>query len=261
MTTAAAFKIIKPHSERNLAGDITEIWANRELLRVLVRREISVRYRQAVVGLLWVLLQPLLTTAIFTTVFVVFVRIPDTGESYPLFTFAGLAIWQYFSRIVSDGANSLVANSALITKVSLPRMIIPMVAPLAAALDCMIVDGHARGLDGGFRAVRHSCRSLFRLFDCTLACAAQCHLPRRWHSAAIRTPNRDVFEPDCLSCVIGAGKNPLAVRTQSHCGDGECHALRRVGCRSPIAGGPDSILHPYVAFVLGRHGGFSANGG
>jgi lipopolysaccharide transport system permease protein len=138
MTTAATFKIIKPHSKRNLAGDIAEIWANRELLRVLVRREISVRYRQAVVGLLWVLLQPLLTTAIFTTVFVVFVRIPDTGESYPLVTFAGLAIWQYFSRIVSDGANSLVANSALITKVSLPRMIIPMVSPLAAALDCMI---------------------------------------------------------------------------------------------------------------------------
>jgi lipopolysaccharide transport system permease protein len=138
MTTATAFKIVKPHSKRTFAGDIAEIWANRELLRVLARREVSIRYRQAVVGLLWVLLQPLLTTAIFTTVFVVFVRIPDSGQSYPLSVFAGLAIWQYFSRIVSDGANSLVANSALITKISLPRMIIPMVAPVAAALDCVI---------------------------------------------------------------------------------------------------------------------------
>jgi lipopolysaccharide transport system permease protein len=68
---------------------------------------------------------------------VVFVRI-DSGQSYPLNTFAGLAIWQYFSRIVSDGGNSLIANSALITKVSFPRMIIPMVSPLAAALDCFI---------------------------------------------------------------------------------------------------------------------------
>jgi homopolymeric O-antigen transport system permease protein len=138
MTTATTFKIIKPHSERSVAGDIANIWNHRELLRVLVSREISVRYRQAVVGLLWVVLQPLLTTAIFTAVFVVFVRIPVEGESYPLFTFAGLAIWQYFSRIVTDGGNSLVANSALITKVALPRTIIPMVSPVAAAMDCMI---------------------------------------------------------------------------------------------------------------------------
>ena len=108
------------------------------MLRVLVRRDVSIRYRQAIVGLLWVVLQPLLTTAIFTTVFVVFVRIPVTGQSYPLFTFAGLAIWQYFNRIVSDGSGGLIANSALISKISLPRMILPMVSPLAAALDCMI---------------------------------------------------------------------------------------------------------------------------
>ncbi len=138
MTAAAALKIIKPHSERSIAGDLASIWGNRELLRVLVGREISIRYRQAAIGLLWVVLQPLLTTAIFTTVFVVFVRIPLEGKSYPLFAFAGLAIWQYFSRIVSDGGNSLVANSALITKVALPRTIIPLVAPLAAALDCTI---------------------------------------------------------------------------------------------------------------------------
>lgn len=136
--TSTTIKIIKPHSERTFAEDVADIWAHRELLMVLVRREISVRYRQAVIGLLWVVLQPLLTTAIFTTVFVFFVRIPTQEQSYPLFAFAGLAVWQYFNRVVTEGGGSLIANSALITKVSFPRLIIPLVSPLAAALDSLV---------------------------------------------------------------------------------------------------------------------------
>jgi homopolymeric O-antigen transport system permease protein len=136
--TTTTIKIIKPHSERSVADELAAVWAHRELLMVLVRREISIRYRQAVIGLLWVVLQPLITTAIFTTVFVVFVRIPNQEESYPLFAFAGLAVWQYFNRVVVEGSASLIANSALITKVSFPRLIIPLVPPLAAALDCSI---------------------------------------------------------------------------------------------------------------------------
>lgn len=136
--SSMTIKIIKPHSERTLVEDAADIWAHRELLMVLVRREISVRYRQAVIGLLWVVLQPLLTTAIFTTVFVVFVRIPTQEQSYPLFAFAGLAVWQYFNRVVTEGGGSLIANSALITKVSFPRLIIPLVSPIAAALDSLV---------------------------------------------------------------------------------------------------------------------------
>jgi lipopolysaccharide transport system permease protein len=68
----------------------------------------------------------------------VFVRIPSDGQPYPLFAFSGLVVWQFFSRIVVDGTGSLVANSALITKVSFPRQIIPLVPPLAAVLDCLI---------------------------------------------------------------------------------------------------------------------------
>jgi lipopolysaccharide transport system permease protein len=136
--TATTVKIIKPHSERSFAEDVADIWAHRELVLVLARREISVRYRQTVVGLLWVLLQPLVTTAIFTTVFVFFVRIPDQGGSYPLFAFAGIAVWQYFTRIVSEGGNSLISSSALITKVSFPRLIVPLISPIAAGVDCLI---------------------------------------------------------------------------------------------------------------------------
>jgi lipopolysaccharide transport system permease protein len=132
-------KIIKPHSARSLAEDVATVWAHRELVLVLARREISVRYRQTIVGLLWVLLQPLITTAIFTVVFVFFLRIPDQGgDSYPLFAFSGITVWQYFTRIVTDGGNSLVANSSLITKVSFPRLIIPLVSPIAASVDCLI---------------------------------------------------------------------------------------------------------------------------
>jgi lipopolysaccharide transport system permease protein len=136
--TITTLKVIRPHSERSFADDVGSVWMHRELLMVLVRREISVRYRQAIIGLLWVVLQPLLTTAIFTTVFVVFVRIPAQEQSYPLFAFAGIAVWQYFSRTVLEGAGSLVANSALITKVSFPRLIVPLVSPIAAALDSLI---------------------------------------------------------------------------------------------------------------------------
>jgi lipopolysaccharide transport system permease protein len=138
-STAATLKIIKPHSERSFAEDVANVWAHRELVLVLARREISVRYRQTVVGLLWVLLQPLVTTAIFTTVFVFFMRIPDQGGgSYPLFAFAGISVWQYFTRIISDGGNSLVSSSSLITKVSFPRLVIPLVSPIAAGVDCLI---------------------------------------------------------------------------------------------------------------------------
>jgi lipopolysaccharide transport system permease protein len=137
--TTTKVKIIKPHSERLFAEDLADIWAHREMVLVLARREISVRYRQTVVGLLWVLLQPLVTTAIFTTVFVFFIRIPDQGGgSYPLFAFAGITVWQYFTRIVTEGGNSLISSSALITKVSFPRLIIPLVSPIAAGVDCLI---------------------------------------------------------------------------------------------------------------------------
>jgi lipopolysaccharide transport system permease protein len=136
--TSTTIKIIKPHSERTFAQDVAAIWAHCELVLVLTRRELSVRYRQTVVGLLWVVLQPIMTTAIFTTVFVYFIRIPNQGASYPLFAFAGITVWQYFSRIISEGGNSLIANTALITKVSFPRLIIPLVSPLAGAVDCLI---------------------------------------------------------------------------------------------------------------------------
>jgi lipopolysaccharide transport system permease protein len=139
MNPAVTVRIIKPHNERSLTEVVSNIWAHRELAVVLARREIAIRYTQTIVGLLWVLLQPLITTAIFTMVFIFFLRIPDQdGSFYPLFAFSGIVVWQYFTRIITDGGNSLVSSSAMITKVSLPRMIVPLISPIAGGLDCLI---------------------------------------------------------------------------------------------------------------------------
>jgi len=133
-----AMKIIKPIDNRRLVDELADLWRGRGILAVLIRRDISVRYRQAVFGVVWALLQPIVTTAIFTLVFVVFIRLPSQDVPYPVFAFAGLVIWQYFNRAVSEGTLSLVTNSGLITKVYFPRIVIPLVAPCSAALDCLL---------------------------------------------------------------------------------------------------------------------------
>lgn len=131
-------KVIKPIDDRTLVEELTALWRGRGVLAVLVMRDIAVRYRQAVIGVLWALLQPILTTVIFSLVFVVFVKLPSRDVPYPVFAFAGIVVWQYFSRSVSEGAQSLVTNSGLITKVYFPRIVVPLVAPFSAALDCLL---------------------------------------------------------------------------------------------------------------------------
>jgi len=113
--------------------DLKELWAYRDLLMVLIRRDIKVRYQQSVFGVAWVILRPVLSMAIFTLVFGVFARIPSDGYPYPLFVFAGLLPWIYFSTSVLSSGNSLVDSSGLIGKVYFPRLIIPM-APVAGGL-------------------------------------------------------------------------------------------------------------------------------
>ncbi len=134
----SVIRIIKPIDDRRLVEELADLWRGRGILAVLIKRDIAVRYRQASLGILWALLQPVVTTAIFTIVFVVFIRLPSTDVPYPVFAFAGVVIWQYFSRAVTEGTSSLVTNSSLITKVYFPRIVVPMVAPCSAALDCLV---------------------------------------------------------------------------------------------------------------------------
>src|SRR5262249_30148148 len=137
--TGRIVRVIRPVSDASLADELVALWRRRDLLQVFVRREIAVRYRQAVIGILWVVLQPLITAFILTLVVSAFARVASGVLPSPLFALSGLVVWQYFNRCLIEGTQSLVANVGLITKVSFPRLIIPLTAPIAAGIDCLIV--------------------------------------------------------------------------------------------------------------------------
>jgi lipopolysaccharide transport system permease protein len=115
--------------------DLRALWQHRELLYFLVWRDVMVRYKQTVIGASWAILQPVLTMAIFAVVFGHFARIPSDGVPYPIFAYAALLPWTYFSQAVTRSAGSLVGNAGLITKVYFPRMIIPLASVMAPAVD------------------------------------------------------------------------------------------------------------------------------
>jgi len=115
-----------------------DLWAYRELLYFLVWRDIKVRYKQTALGAAWAILQPLVTMIIFTYFFGKLARVPTEGVPYPIFFYTGLLLWTYFSNAVTSGANSLIGNTNLITKVYFPRLIIPASAVGAGLIDFAI---------------------------------------------------------------------------------------------------------------------------
>lgn len=112
-----------------------DLWAFRELLYFLTWRDVKVRYKQTVLGASWAILQPLLTMLIFTLLFGRLAGIKSDGVPYPLFAYAGLVIWTFFSNSVTNSGNSLVGSANLITKIYFPRMIVPAAAVGAAVVD------------------------------------------------------------------------------------------------------------------------------
>jgi lipopolysaccharide transport system permease protein len=117
------------------ALDLRGLWAYRELLYFLTWRDLKVRYKQAALGLAWVVLQPLMMTVIFTVFLGVLMRVPTDGTPYILFVFAGLLPWTFFSSAIVGSGNSLVANAHLITKVYFPRMLVPAAAVAGRLVD------------------------------------------------------------------------------------------------------------------------------
>jgi lipopolysaccharide transport system permease protein len=123
-------------SQKNYLADI---WRYRELFLVLAWRDIAVRYKQTVIGILWAILRPLLTMMVFTVVFGKLAHLPGDGlEPYPLLVFSGMLPWFLFSSILSDASNSLQTNASLVTKVYFPRLIIPLSATVVALVDFAI---------------------------------------------------------------------------------------------------------------------------
>lgn len=115
--------------------DLMELWTHRELLYFLTLRDVKIRYKQTAIGVLWVILQPVLTTAIFTALFSSFERF-NTGEiPYPLFALSGLLIWFFVNTSITNASNSLISNKNLVTKIYFPRLIMPFSAALAGLID------------------------------------------------------------------------------------------------------------------------------
>ena len=118
--------------------DLAGIWAYRELLYFLVWRDLKVRYKQTLIGTGWVVIQPLMTMAIFTVIFGNFAKIPSDGLPYPIFSYAALLPWNLFSSSLNRGGESVVNNANLVTKIYFPRLILPLSSVLSPMADFAI---------------------------------------------------------------------------------------------------------------------------
>lgn len=118
--------------------DFREIWHYRELLGFLVWRDIKIRYKQTFFGALWAILQPLLAMLVFTVLFNRLAGINTDGPPYPLFAYAGLVAWTFFSGAVTASSNSLIGNQDLISKIYFPRVFLPLAAIGALAVDMVL---------------------------------------------------------------------------------------------------------------------------
>jgi len=129
----------RDRAEKNYWHDL---WRYRELFQVLAWRDVSVRYKQTVIGILWAILRPFLTMIIFTIIFARLAKLPSEGGTpYALMVFAGMLPWTFFATALSDASNSLIGNAGLIGKVYFPRLIIPAASIVVAFVDLLISFG------------------------------------------------------------------------------------------------------------------------
>lgn len=111
------------------------LWDYRELMVLLAWRDVMVRYKQSLLGLAWVVIQPLTAMVVFTVIFGRFAKLPSDGVPYAIFTYSALLPWLLFSAAVTRSANSLVSSSNLLTKVYFPRLVLPVAATFANVVD------------------------------------------------------------------------------------------------------------------------------
>jgi lipopolysaccharide transport system permease protein len=137
MTIASETLVIEPgRADRHYWRDI---WRYRELFYVLAWRDVSVRYKQTIIGLAWAVIRPLLTMIVFTIVFGKLAKLPTEGNApYALMVFAGLLPWQFFSMALTESSGSLIGDANLISKVYFPRLIVPTAAVVVAFVDFLV---------------------------------------------------------------------------------------------------------------------------
>ena len=135
--TQESLIIIEPgRTEKNYWADL---WRYRELFLILAWRDISVRYKQTIIGILWAIIRPFLTMVVFTVIFSRIAKLPSDGSApYALMVFAAMLPWSLFSNALSESSDSLVGNANLIGKVYFPRLIIPTATLVTAFVDFLI---------------------------------------------------------------------------------------------------------------------------
>jgi lipopolysaccharide transport system permease protein len=125
---------------------IRELWAARELIGFLAWRDLNVRYRQTVIGVLWAIIQPLFTMIVFSVVFGHLAHLQSEGLPYPLFAYAALVPWQFFVYCVTQSGTAMLTNQNLITKIYFPRLAIPFSIVVAGFVDFLVASTVLAGL-------------------------------------------------------------------------------------------------------------------
>lgn len=129
--------LIEPRSGWNYLN-LNELWVYRELLFVMMMRDIKVRYKQTILGVAWAIIQPLTMMVIFTLIFGRLAKIPSDGYPYPVFVFSGLLAWNFFATSVGSAGGSLVGSNNLVSKIYFPRLIIPLSSIGVAMVDFLV---------------------------------------------------------------------------------------------------------------------------
>lgn len=129
--------VIRPKKLFHLK-DLKELWQYRELFYFFSWRDIKVRYKQTVIGVLWAILQPFIIMIVFSFFFGTLAKVPSDNVPYPIFVYVGLLFWQFFSDALGETSNALLANKAIITKVYFPRLILPISSVITKFVDFAI---------------------------------------------------------------------------------------------------------------------------
>src|SRR4051812_14558758 len=128
------YRTIRPRSGWQ-AINLRDIWKARELLLTLASRDLKLRYRQTILGVLWVVIQPLLAAGIFSFIFGQVAKLPSDGVPYFIFTYTGLLAWNLFQATLTRASGCIVQNSHLILKVSFPRLVLPLSTVFSVIID------------------------------------------------------------------------------------------------------------------------------
>ena len=136
--TPSPYRIVVRPPRGWLSLNLAEVWRYRDLLAMLVWRDFSTRYRQSILGAGWAIIRPVLSVLVFTVIFGMVAKLPSDGIPYPLFSFAAMMPWLYFSTALTNATNSVVLGQGLLTKVYFPRLVLPLASVCSGLGDLAI---------------------------------------------------------------------------------------------------------------------------